>query len=164
MIFLSQFLNINHCKFKRLANMIQVTCAVIRNDDEDVLVVQRGESSDHPLKWEFPGGKIDPGESAEESVIREIDEELSLDIVICGSLNIVEHDYGHKRVRLIPFICDTLMDLPVLNEHIDYRWVSATDLEKIDFSEADIPVAAEYTLRFGRNLHTATSAGPDQPL
>ncbi|MCD4770109.1 MAG: (deoxy)nucleoside triphosphate pyrophosphohydrolase [Bacteroidales bacterium] len=141
--------------------MIQVTCAVIRNDDEDVLVVQRGENSDHPLKWEFPGGKIERGESAGESVIREVDEELSLDIVICGSLSVVEHDYGYKSVRLIPFICDTLMDLPVLNEHIDYRWVSATDLEKIDFSEADIPVAAEYILRFGKNLDAATSSGSD---
>ena len=58
--------------------MIRVTCAIIRNEENEVLVVQRGENSLHPLKWEFPGGKIDAGETEEESVIREIKEELSI--------------------------------------------------------------------------------------
>ena len=66
--------------------MINVTCAIIRNEEEKVLVVQRGLLTDHPLKWEFPGGKIDPGESETECIIREIDEELSMDIVIVGRL------------------------------------------------------------------------------
>jgi 8-oxo-dGTP diphosphatase len=124
--------------------MINVSCAVIRNDDEKVLVVQRGKDSDHPLKWEFPGGKVNPGETFEECIVREINEELSLDIIICASLKNVEHDYTNKRIRLIPFICDTLMDLPVLNEHVAYRWIEASRLAEIDFSEADIPVAEEY--------------------
>ncbi len=100
--------------------MINVTCAVIRNEDDRVLVVQRGEETDHPLKWEFPGGKIDAGESEEECIIREIQEELSLDVVIFGKLPVVEHDYGYKKIRLIPFICDTLDDMPMLNEHISF--------------------------------------------
>ncbi|MEZ5001208.1 MAG: NUDIX domain-containing protein [Bacteroidales bacterium] len=54
--------------------MIEVTCAVIRNDDNMVLAVQRGNDSDHPLKWEFPGGKRREGESLEECIVREIDE------------------------------------------------------------------------------------------
>ncbi|MBM3420397.1 MAG: NUDIX domain-containing protein, partial [Bacteroidetes bacterium] len=49
--------------------MTEVSCAVIRNEELDVLVVQRGVKSDHPLKWEFPGGKVDQGESPEDSVI-----------------------------------------------------------------------------------------------
>ncbi len=124
--------------------MIEVSCAIIRNDDEQILVVQRGLETDHPLKWEFPGGKVDPGESYEDCIVREIDEELSLDVIIIGSLDSVEHDYGHKQVRLIPFICDTLMDLPVLAEHVDFKWVDAGELGDIDFSEADIPVARAY--------------------
>lgn len=124
--------------------MIKVSCAIIRNDDEKVLIVQRGHETDHPLKWEFPGGKVDPGESYEECIVREIDEELSLDVVIVGSLDSVEHDYGHKQVRLIPFICDTLMDLPVLTEHVDFKWVDPDELKDFDFSEADIPVARSY--------------------
>jgi len=100
--------------------MITVTCAIIRNDGNQILIVQRGENTDHPLKWEFPGGKVAPGESEEECVIREIDEELSMEIVICGKLEPVDYDYGHKQIRLIPFVCDTLDELPVLSEHLDY--------------------------------------------
>ena len=98
--------------------MINVTCAIIRNEDNEVLTVQRGAGSSNPLKWEFPGGKIKEGESAEECLLREIREELSMEIVICERLAAVEFDYGTKQIKLIPFICDTLDELPVLSEHI----------------------------------------------
>jgi 8-oxo-dGTP diphosphatase len=124
--------------------MIDVTCAIIRNEDNEVLIVRRGENTDHPLKWEFPGGKINNGESEEECIIREITEELTMDIVICSRLTPVEHSYGNKQVRLIPFICDTLDELPVLTEHSEFKWIKINELRNIDFSEADIPVAKEY--------------------
>ena len=124
--------------------MITVTCAVIRNDENEILVVQRGEATDHPFKWEFPGGKLAHDEKEEECIIREIDEELSMEIVICAKLTAVNHDYGHKKIRLIPFICDTLDDMPFLSEHIAYKWVEEKDLMKIDFSEADVFVAQSY--------------------
>src|ERR1035437_221859 len=124
--------------------MIIVTCAVIRNEENEVLVVQRGENTDHPLKWEFPGGKIDLGETEEECIIREIKEELSMEIVICGKLPEVEYDYGHKKINLIPFICDTLDEFPFLSEHMDYKWLSAPDLLTVDFSEADVFVTKSY--------------------
>jgi len=101
--------------------MIDVTCAVIRNEDDEVLVVQRGEFTDHPLKWEFPGGKINQGESEEDCILREIKEELSMEIVICVRLPGVIHDSGLKKIRLIPFICDTLDEFPFLSEHVDFR-------------------------------------------
>ena len=124
--------------------MIQVTCAIIRNDEDEVLVVQRGESTDHPLKWEFPGGKLLEEETEEECIIREIDEELSMDIVIISKLPEVSHDYGFKKITLIPFICDTLDEIPFLTEHLAYRWLSAGELPSVDFSEADITVAKTY--------------------
>jgi 8-oxo-dGTP diphosphatase len=124
--------------------MIRVTCAVIRNEEEEVLVVQRGEFTDHPFKWEFPGGKLAKDESEEECIIREVKEELSLDVVICGRLSVVEHDYGHKNILLIPFICDTLDDLPFLSEHISYKWVDSNELKLIDFCAADVFVADNY--------------------
>lgn len=124
--------------------MITVTCAIIRNEGNQILIVQRGENTDHPLKWEFPGGKVTPGESEEECVIREIDEELSMEIVICGKLEPVGYDYGHKQIRLIPFVCDTLDELPVLSEHLDYKWIAAKELLSVDFSEADVIVAGDY--------------------
>ncbi|MBG0858783.1 MAG: (deoxy)nucleoside triphosphate pyrophosphohydrolase [Bacteroidales bacterium] len=124
--------------------MITVTCAIIRNDENKVLVVQRGEQTDHPFKWEFPGGKLRPGESEEECIIREITEELSIGIVICSRLKTVRFDYGHKQISLIPFICDTLDELPFLSEHIAFKWIAPEDLKNVDFSEADIIVADNY--------------------
>jgi 8-oxo-dGTP diphosphatase len=129
--------------------MIDVTCALIRNEDDEILIVQRGEKSDHPMKWEFPGGKIDAGETAEECIIREIREELSIGIVICGRLSSVEYDYGRKQIRLIPFICDTLDEMPLLSEHIAFRWVTMDKLLLPDYSEADRLVADLY-LGYGR--------------
>jgi 8-oxo-dGTP diphosphatase len=124
--------------------MINVTCAIIRNEDNEVLIVQRGEKSDHPFKWEFPGGKLKENETEEECVIREIKEELSIDIVICRRLHETVYDYGHKQVRLIPFVCDTLDDMPFLTEHLSFKWLKPAELKNADFSEADISVACEY--------------------
>ena len=126
--------------------MIDVTCAIIRNEENEVLVVQRGEKSDHPFKWEFPGGKTAPGESHEECIVREIYEELGIDIIICSRLDNVEYDYGHKQIRLIPFICDTLEEMPMLTEHISYRWVAVNELETVDLCEADTIVADNYSV------------------
>lgn len=114
-----------------------------------MLVVQRGVHTDHPFKWEFPGGKVSENESYEESVIREVEEELSLEIVIIKSLDPVEHDYGIRQIRLIPFVCDTLMDLPVLHEHNDFKWLTVSELGGVDFSEADVPVAEQYMVLYG---------------
>ena len=124
--------------------MIDVTCAIIRNEDNQVLVVQRGELTDHPMKWEFPGGKQVPGETEEECIIREIREELSIEIVICDRLPQVEHDYGNKKIRLIPFVCDTLDDMPFLTEHVAFKWIDVKELMTPDYSEADIIVAKNY--------------------
>lgn len=127
--------------------MINVTCAIIRNEEDEILVVQRGEATDHPFKWEFPGGKQSPEETEEECIIREIEEELSMEIVICGKLSEVDHDYGHKQIRLIPFICDTLDEMPFLSEHVAYKWLQEKDLLSVDFSEADVFVAINYLER-----------------
>jgi 8-oxo-dGTP diphosphatase len=146
--------------------MIIVTCAVIRNEDDEVLVVQRGEATDHPFKWEFPGGKLAPGETEEECIIREVEEELSMDIIICGKLPFVEHDYGIKQIRLIPLICDTLDEIPFLSEHLAYQWIKPEELMSIDFSEADVFVARSYLENLMRETkisaqHTADSKQAD---
>lgn len=128
--------------------MIDVTCAVIRDDKDRVLVVQHGDESDHPGMWEFPGGKIKKGESAEECIIREIREELSISVVICHALTGVVHDYGFRKIKLIPFVCDTLDFAISLNEHSDYKWIETGDLLKFSLTKADVPVAEEYIAVF----------------
>jgi len=130
--------------------MIDVSCAIIRNEDQLVLVVQRGANTDHPLKWEFPGGKVEKGESPEDSVIREVSEELEMEIVIVGTQGNVEYDYGRKQINLIPFICDTLNEKPVLIEHADWKWETPAGLISLDMAEADVIVAAEYYKNYAR--------------
>ncbi len=130
--------------------MLRVACAIIRNEDEMVLVVQRGEGSSHPFKWEFPGGKVKQDESEEDCIVREIREELSMEIVLCERLPETVYDYGHKQVRLIPFVCDTLDDIPFLTEHAAYKWLKTKDLKDVDFSEADLIVAENYVKKFSK--------------
>jgi 8-oxo-dGTP diphosphatase len=124
--------------------MIKVTCAIIRNEENEVLVVQRGDKSDHPMKWEFPGGKLKENETVDECIIREIREELSMDIVICRRMADIDYDYGFKKIRLFPFICDTLDEFPFLSEHVAYKWLDPAEIKSVDLSEADVIVADNY--------------------
>ena len=130
--------------FSEAEAMIDVTCAVIRNDEGLVLSVRRGPTMDNAGKWEFPGGKTRSGENYEDCIIREIYEELGICIIITGSLDPVEFDYGDKFIRLIPFICETLATKPLLTEHDEYRWLKPADVLKLDMTAADIPVAEQY--------------------
>jgi len=143
--------------------MIRVTCAIIRNEDNEVLAVQRGGKTDHPFKWEFPGGKINKGETEEECIIREIKEELSMDIVICNRMDDVDYDYGKKHILLIPFTCDTLDDLPVLSEHLAFKWLAPSDLRALDLAEADVIVAGNYlrSMKINEDVPAVTANGED---
>jgi len=148
--------------------MIEVTCAIIRNDEDLVLVVRRSAGMSNGGKWEFPGGKIRPGEDHEDCIIREIHEELTIDIIITGTLDSVEHNYDDKSVRLIPFICDTLASKPHLTEHDEYRWVKPSALISLDLTAADIPVARQYAAQYSIKPEThsenAINTVPGEPM
>lgn len=116
--------------------MIQVTCAVIFSNNK-VFVARRGEHPHHAFQWEFPGGKVKPGESEEQSIFREIKEELDVDVEIAEQMTPVDFDYGFRKIRLIPFLCFLKDGEITLNEHIDYRWVEWQELENMNLSEAD---------------------------
>ena len=116
--------------------MLNVTCALIIKNKK-VLITQNGPESDHAFQWEFPGGKVKNDESDEESIIREIYEELELNIKTLERMLPVEHEYKIKRIRLIPFICNISNGSLKLNNHINKKWLGFEELYKIDFSEAD---------------------------
>jgi len=116
--------------------MLQVCCAIILKESK-ILAVQRGPESSHPWKWEFPGGKINAGETAEQSIIREIEEELTIRIEIINQLDFVEFDYGSKQICLIPFVCKISSGEIILTEHIAQRWLSFDELKTTDWSAAD---------------------------
>lgn len=116
--------------------MIKVTCAIILHQNK-ILVAQRSANTDQPLKWEFPGGKINKDETMEECIIREIQEEIELEIKIHERMIEIFHDYGFKQIELIPFLCTIKSGKIKLNEHNDFNWVSLSQLQNIDLAEAD---------------------------
>ena len=80
--------------------LIKVVCAII-NINNKILAVQRSQTMNQPLKWEFPGGKIEPGESFEDCIKREIKEELNIEIVLLKRLSTINHDYPNFSIQLI---------------------------------------------------------------
>jgi 8-oxo-dGTP diphosphatase len=116
--------------------MLKVTCALIVNKGK-LLVAQMSAESAHPMQWEFPGGKIKKGESAEHCIKREIREELDIVIDVETKLKPVIHDYVFRKIQLIPFICSIESGVISINEHIAFKWLELNQLHEINLAEAD---------------------------
>jgi 8-oxo-dGTP diphosphatase len=124
--------------------MILVTCAIIEKAGL-VLVTQRSEKMALALKWEFPGGKVEDGESEEACLLREIKEELNIQIKLGKPLKPNTHHYPNgKEIQLVPFVCEYMSGDLQLAEHADYKWLKKEALLGLDWAEADIPIVEEY--------------------
>lgn len=124
--------------------MLRVACALIINNEGRLLAVQRSQTMSLPLKWEFPGGKIEQNESPEDCLIREIKEELDIYISIASSLPSTIHQYPTFTINLIPFICQHVSGELILFEHNDFKWFTTSELLDLDWAEADLPVLRHY--------------------
>lgn len=100
-----------------------------------------------PLKWEFPGGKIEAGESPEECLIRELKEELGVSVLVGTALPQVTHDYADFTVTLYPFTCRLTGGAITPYEHQDLRWMESRFMPELDWAAADLPVIHEYMAR-----------------
>lgn len=118
---------------------IHVACAIIEREGL-VLAVRRSQEMIMPLKWEFPGGKIAPGESPEACVRRELVEELGLLVRIERKLPAATHKYSRFTVTLYPFVCSMDGGEMVLHEHSAAVWLAPDELLTLDWAEADIPI------------------------
>ena len=117
---------------------VEVVAAIIQVEDR-FLCLQRnvGEYDYISLKYEFPGGKIEAGESQQQALKREIREELQYDIQIEQKFLTVEHQYPDFRLLMHSYLC-TAKDVNfTLIEHIDYKWLTANQLERLDWAAAD---------------------------
>lgn len=128
---------------------MRVACAIIEHNGK-ILAVQRSERMNLPLKWEFPGGKIKQGESPEQCVVREVSEELNLEIAVGQSLPSVSHDYPDFSVTLYPFICAMVSGEITLHEHRALLWLSSHELWSLDWVAADPPIISAYCDRLNR--------------
>jgi 8-oxo-dGTP diphosphatase len=131
-----------------MPSSIQVTCALILQDQK-VLCAQRSGNMALPWKWEFPGGKIEKGETPEQCLLREIKEELNLDIEIVMAFQVNKHDYGNgKVVELIPFLAKLRGGDLILKEHAQILWKGVEELRSLDWAEADIPIVEGFVTWF----------------
>ena len=115
---------------------VEVVAAIIIKDGR-VFATQRGYG-EFKDGWEFPGGKIEPGESRKEALVREIKEELDADIRVGSLLETVEYDYPAFHLTMHCFFCELISEDIVLMEHEDARWLSEEELGTVDWLPADI--------------------------
>ena len=121
---------------------MDVVAAVIKKNDQ-YLIVQRNKHKHLGLKWEFPGGKVDDGESFEEALQREIKEELNLKISI--DKKIAKQAYRDDKIDILLhyYECTPVTEEIVLYEHEDYKWVYSKEMVNYDFAEADKKISKQ---------------------
>ena len=131
---------------------VPVVCAIILDSLGRLLVSQRPAYKHLGGKWEFPGGKVEPGERPEHALAREIQEELACDIIVERPLPRFTHDYGTVVIEMLPYVCrlSGQSGPPHAHEHASIRWVTLADLQALDLAPAYWPVVKSYVEGSGR--------------
>ena len=124
---------------------IEVVAAIIRKGD-CIFATQRGYGEWKDW-WEFPGGKMEAGETREKALRREIREELSAEISVDDFLCTVEYDYPKFRLRMHCFLCSLLSDGLSLNEHEAAKWLQKDEMDSVKWLPADVEVIKRLMLK-----------------
>jgi 8-oxo-dGTP diphosphatase len=117
-----------------------VTAAVIFHDDR-VLLTRRKADVPYPSLWEFPGGKVEPEEDPRDAIVREIREELAIEVAVAGIYDVVYHRYPERAVLVLAYRCHWLAGQITDLDVAEHRWVSPGDLGLFRLLPADLPVA-----------------------
>jgi 8-oxo-dGTP diphosphatase len=123
--------------------MLNVVCAIVLKEGK-ILVTQRSEQMKLPLKWEFPGGKLETNESEIECIKRELLEELNIQIVIINKMPNSVYNYGEVVINLIPYLARYDFGEIKLLEHKAYKFVEKEELLLLDWAEADLPIVQHF--------------------
>ncbi len=121
---------------------VKVVCGIIFNDNK-VFICRRMPKKSLGGYWEFPGGKIEQGESNEASLTRELIEELGMSVEVKDYFKTNLHDYGKFIIELIAYKCNFIDANFRLTDHDKYEWVNVKDLSNWNLAPADIPIAKE---------------------
>lgn len=123
--------------------VVRVPCAVIEHNGK-VLAGQRSAALSFPLQWEFPGGKLEKNETDEEGLVREIREELNVEIEILHKLPVTSKDQGWREIILVPYVCRLRTKNIKLTEHEQIMWLKSEELPSLDWTEADLDIIQNY--------------------
>ncbi|MBU8709179.1 8-oxo-dGTP diphosphatase MutT [Bacillus subtilis] len=118
---------------------IKVAAAVIQNDKNMILCALRSPTMSLANLWEFPGGKLEEGENAQEALVREIHEELGCKIEVSEIIADIHHEYEKIIINLISIQAKIIEGEPFAKEHSELRWVPVSELESLEWAPADIP-------------------------
>ncbi len=116
--------------------MIEVTAAVIQKDNE-VLICQRPANKSCEYLWEFPGGKVEPGETKEQCIVRECQEELGVLLKVQQKITDVVYKYVDRTIHLHFYLCSICSGVPEQKEHAAFRWISREEISDYIFCPAD---------------------------
>lgn len=122
--------------------MIDVAAGLIERNGR-ILIARRKNCGLNGRKWEFPGGKVEPNESPEECVRRELEEELGVQVEVGEVFSISEYDYPDFSIRLSVYRIHSMSGEPIALEHDEIRWIDLDQIGLFDFPEADLPIVAK---------------------
>jgi len=137
---------------------LHVACAIVERAGL-VLATRKRPGVSMAGKWEFPGGKIEPGENAEACVVRELREELGLEVRVVSALPVTVHRYPDFEITLHPFVCSADGRERFLEDHDEARWEKPECLPGLDWAAADVPVLRVF-LESRREARTGATSSP----
>ena len=118
--------------------MIDVVAGIIKNKEGKILIARRNLTKAQGGLWEFPGGKIEPNETKEEAIVREIKEEFNMDIICNGYFDKKEYEYPTRTINLIALNCTMVGDSYEVLEHEEIAWITKEEFKNYEFAPADI--------------------------